>query len=56
MEHDIRPWGQYWVLEESKSHKVKRIEVNPKGRLSYQYHFKRAEFWIIVEGKVKTMQ
>lgn len=50
MEHDIRPWGQYWVLEDKPIHKVKRIEVNPGGRLSLQYHFKRAEVWTIVAG------
>ncbi|HET8804240.1 MAG TPA: phosphomannose isomerase type II C-terminal cupin domain [Aequorivita sp.] len=50
MEHDIRPWGQYWVLEDTKSYKVKRIEVNPGGRLSYQYHHHRAEVWTIVKG------
>ena len=50
METDIRPWGQYWVLEDTDTHKVKRIEVNPGGRLSYQYHHKRAEVWTIVEG------
>ncbi len=39
MKHDdIRPWGQYWVLEDAVTHKVKRLEVNPGGRLSYQYH------------------
>ncbi len=50
MEHDVRPWGQYWVLEDADTYKVKRIEVNPGGRLSYQYHHKRAEVWTIVEG------
>jgi mannose-6-phosphate isomerase len=50
MEHDIRPWGQYWVLEDADTFKVKKIEVNPGGRLSYQYHHKRAEVWTIVEG------
>lgn len=34
MEHDIRPCGQYWVLDDAPTHKVKRIEVNPGGRLS----------------------
>lgn len=51
MEHDVRPWGQYWVLEDAETHKIKRIEVNPEGRLSYQYHYKRSEVWTIVEGK-----
>lgn len=50
MEHDIRPWGAYWVLEDSETHKVKRIQVNPGGRLSLQYHFKRSEVWTIVSG------
>jgi mannose-6-phosphate isomerase len=51
MEHDVRPWGEYFVLEDSKTHKVKRIIVKPGGRLSYQYHFHRAEVWTIVEGE-----
>lgn len=50
MEHDIRPWGEYWVLEDSDNFKVKRIMVNPSGRLSLQYHHKRSEVWTIVEG------
>jgi len=51
MEHDVRPWGEYFVLEDSNTHKVKRIEVKPGGRLSYQYHQKRSEVWTIVRGK-----
>lgn len=50
MEHDIRPWGEYWVLDSSEYHKVKRILVNPTGRLSYQFHHKRSEVWTIVSG------
>ena len=50
MKHDVRPWGEYWVLEDATTHKVKRIEVNPGGRLSYQYHNKRSEVWTIVKG------
>ena len=30
MEHDIRPCGQYWVLEDASTHKVKRILVESK--------------------------
>jgi mannose-6-phosphate isomerase len=51
MEHDVRPWGEYFVLEDIDTHKVKRIEVKPGGRLSYQYHQKRSEVWTIVRGK-----
>ena len=50
MEHYIRPWGEYLVLEDSDTHKVKRIQVNPGGRLSLQYHFKRDEVQTIVSG------
>lgn len=50
MEHDVRPWGEFWVLEDKTTHKVKRIEVKPGGRLSYQYHHHRSEVWTIVSG------
>jgi len=46
-----RPWGRYFVIEENHKYKIKRIEVHPKGRLSYQYHMKRAESWTIIEGQ-----
>jgi mannose-6-phosphate isomerase len=45
-----RPWGQYAVLDEGPGFKVKRIEVLPQHRLSYQRHSWRAEHWIVVEG------
>ena len=51
MEYEKRPWGQYWVLEDSSFYKVKRILVNPGGRLSYQFHYKRCEVWTVVSGK-----
>ena len=45
-----RPWGRYEVLQESATHKVKCIWVNPGKRLSYQRHKFRAEHWFIVAG------
>lgn len=51
MEYDIRPWGEYWVLEDAPTHKVKKILVKPQGRLSLQYHKHRAEVWTIITGK-----
>lgn len=50
LEHDKRPWGEYWVLDEQPTHKVKRILVNPNQRLSYQYHNHREETWVITDG------
>lgn len=51
---DQRPWGSYTVLEEHETYKVKRIEVLPGQRLSYQKHEKRAEHWIIVGGEARV--
>lgn len=44
------PWGRWEVLLDADYCKVKRITVNPGQRLSYQKHFKRQEFWTIVQG------
>lgn len=49
-EHDVRPWGSYTVLDEGEGFKVKRIEVLPGKRLSYQRHAHRAEHWFVVSG------
>ena len=46
-----RPWGKYFVIEDEAHYKLKRIEVNPGQRLSYQFHHYRQEFWTIVEGE-----
>jgi mannose-6-phosphate isomerase len=45
-----RPWGSFTVLDEGDNYKVKRIEVLPGKRLSYQRHFRRAEHWYVVRG------
>lgn len=50
LEHDERPWGSYTVLEDAPDHKVKRLEVLPGKRLSYQRHARRAEHWFVVKG------
>src|SRR5690554_576481 len=54
MEYDHRPWGSYYILEDADTHKVKRIEVKPKGRLSYQYHHKRSEVWTMIQGEARV--
>jgi mannose-6-phosphate isomerase len=46
-----RPWGYFCVLADEPDHKVKRIVVFPKQRLSLQRHFRRREHWYIVQGK-----
>jgi mannose-6-phosphate isomerase-like protein (cupin superfamily) len=52
--HDERPWGSFTILEEGTDYKVKRIEVLPGKRLSYQRHKKRSEHWFIVAGTAKV--
>ena len=51
LEYDERPWGSYTVLQDEETFKVKRIEVLPGKRLSYQKHTKRAEHWFVVQGE-----
>lgn len=52
--YDLRPWGSFTVLDEGDGFKVKRIEVFPEKRLSYQRHSRRAEHWFIVRGTAKV--
>jgi mannose-6-phosphate isomerase len=54
LEKSERPWGRYEVLQESSTHKVKCIWVEPGKRLSYQLHAKRAEHWFIVQGSAEV--
>jgi mannose-6-phosphate isomerase len=51
---DRRPWGTFNVLDEGTNFKVKRIEVLPGKRLSYQKHAQRAEHWVVVQGTAKV--
>ena len=37
IESEERPWGRFYVLHDEPTYKLKRIEVDPGGRLSYQY-------------------
>lgn len=51
---DRRPWGTFTVLDDRDGFKVKRIEVLPGKRLSYQKHSQRAEHWFVVHGTAKV--
>ena len=52
--YDERPWGSFTVLDEGADYKVKRIEVLPGKRLSYQRHAQRAEHWMVVRGAARV--
>ncbi len=51
---DQRPWGSFTILDEDADYKVKRIEVFPTKRLSYQKHAHRSEHWFVVRGIAKV--
>ena len=46
-----RPWGSFEHLLDEPYCKVKRIIVKPGQRLSYQFHYKRSEAWVVVQGE-----
>lgn len=45
-----RPWGYYQILHTDISCKIKKIVIEQNQSISYQYHLKRNENWIITEG------
>ncbi len=49
-----RNWGNYIVLEEGPSYKIKIIEVSPGHRLSLQKHLHRSEHWVVISGVAKV--
>ncbi len=48
-----KPWGSYQILDEGEKFLVKKIVVNPGGKLSLQSHKNRSEHWIIAEGEAE---
>jgi len=45
-----RPWGHYDVKAQEPGYKVKCVLVRPGASLSSQFHYHRAEHWIVVKG------
>ena len=48
---ETRPWGTFENLLDTDYCKVKQIIIKPGQAPSYQYHFKREEVWVVVQGK-----
>ena len=46
-----RSWGWYKVLYNAMTTKVKELQIKAGQSMSIQRHFKRSEFWFIVEGE-----
>jgi len=47
---EVRPWGSFENLVDESYCKVKKIIVEPQGKLSLQSHQNRDEHWIVVSG------
>jgi mannose-1-phosphate guanylyltransferase/mannose-6-phosphate isomerase len=50
-----RPWGWFESIDQGENFKVKRIQVNPGARLSYQSHQFRNEHWVVVKGRATVI-
>ncbi len=50
----FRPWGSYESIDRGDRFQVKRIVVEPGGRLSLQKHMHRAEHWVVVRGTAEV--
>jgi len=49
-----RPWGSFFVLSQTDTHKVKRLEIYAHSSLSLQSHEFRSEHWVVVEGEANV--
>jgi mannose-1-phosphate guanylyltransferase/mannose-6-phosphate isomerase len=49
-----RPWGRYEDIDSGDRFRVKRITVEPGGKLSLQWHKHRSEHWVVVSGTAKV--
>lgn len=51
----VRPWGEFYGWDSGDTWYVKTLSVKPGKRLSLQYHNKRAERWVLVEGEATAV-
>jgi len=47
----VRPWGEFYDWDSGEGWHLKTIYIKPGGRLSLQYHKRRREAWLLVEGE-----
>ena len=47
----ITPWGSYVTLNKGNGYKIKLLKINKGGKLSLQFHNRRSEQWIILNGE-----
>ena len=51
-----RPWGKFENIFITDSLKIKTITINPKARISKQFHNYRSEHWFITKGKASIFK
>ena len=49
--HVFRPWGEFKNIHTDQGFQIKILIIYPNNKISLQYHNKRAEHWVVVEGK-----
>ena len=49
--HVFRPWGEFKNIHTEVGFQIKILIIYPKNKISLQYHNKRSEHWVVVEGK-----
>ncbi|USH03257.1 mannose-1-phosphate guanylyltransferase/mannose-6-phosphate isomerase [Grimontia kaedaensis] len=49
-----RPWGKSDAIDKGDRYKVNRITVEPGKKQSMQFHYHRAEHWVVVSGTAKV--
>lgn len=50
-----RPWGSQELMHEAGRFKVNRLTVRPGSAISLQVHRRRAEHWVVVQGRAKVI-
>lgn len=50
MKRSVRPWGHFHAHDKGEKWYLKTISVEAGHRLSLQYHHRRDEYWMLVEG------
>lgn len=46
----VRPWGEFYGWDSGRAWNLKTVYIKPGKRLSLQYHRRREEWWLLVEG------
>ena len=52
--HVFRPWGEFKNIHTDQGFQIKILIIYPKNKISLQYHKKRSEHWVVVEGEASV--